>query len=978
MMISPRRTPMAGPWGLALVALLSFSSAAAAQTLHRGEISGAVFDPSGAVVSDLAVRLVHVDTGLERVVHTDETGRYTALLLPVGRYRIRAHGDSLASAWHDVRLRLGDAISLNLLVTVTGLTHTVEVSAVRPSTSPVVSTVVGGERIDELPTRGRDYREFALLAPTAQPITGTRGTLRLAGQPGDYLALLVDGADFTNGFFGEFTGSLETRNVTIPMEAVEEFQVAAASLRAEHGRSNGGLVQVVTKSGTNTHRGSLAYHLRHHRLTAVDAFGNAPDGLVRHQAGGGGGGPVARNRTFYFLASELQSQDTPLTVRFSRDVRGIAVPELGIANLADLEGQFPREERLVAAFGRLDHALGPAHRLTSRLNFTRNSGRRMGGGSLIVPRAIANLESFSNTGLSWLVSSSMAGPRLSLETKVQISYEDRPRLPEGEGPQVQIADTGQFGASSVLPVTQEMSRYHAAQHATYVTGRHALQAGADYNGFRLQNSSFALARHGVYTFPTLERFLTRQPSVYGQFFGLDGRDAAEAAHIDSMWQHEIAFYVQDQFRPTSRLALTVGLRYDAQFNPQPKFGTAGSLVPVGEPQRTGSAVDVRYAPVPQGIPHDTNNVGPRLDATYDLSGTGATVASLTAGYYYGRTPMIYFPLRGSGVASSTIFGPPSQFGVTFPAVLPGTISTGGPLEQLIPKPSIHYVDPGFQNPRVFNASTSLTHHLGQRWTAGATYIFSDSRNLRVGGFRSTFWDRNLAPPSSFDEFGRGLVSLVERPDSSIGQANALASFGRGRYQAMLLRVAKPVGRFVRFNAAYTLASSKGNASTERDTEASFGPSDPFNLDADYGYNELDVRHALTAHLVATLPWKLSVGTIWTANSGLAFPVYGAADANGDGVQNNGLHPDRPPVDGRLLPRFPFHQPRVSTVDVRVARASRVGPGTWQVMLDVFNVLNADNLFSEPRTNAIFGSPNFRVLNRTHGSRMAQLGVRFEF
>ena len=132
-----------------------------------------------------------------------------------------------------------------------------------------------------LPINGRDYRDVALLSPTARSIAGTRGTLRVAGQPGDYLALNVDGADFTNNFFGEFFGSLETKNFTIPLEAVQEFEVSAGGLGAQSGRSNGGLVNVVTKSGSNEKHGSLAYFLRHHGLAANDAFGNPPTGLVR-------------------------------------------------------------------------------------------------------------------------------------------------------------------------------------------------------------------------------------------------------------------------------------------------------------------------------------------------------------------------------------------------------------------------------------------------------------------------------------------------------------------------------------------------------------------------------------------------------------------------------------------------------------------------------------------------------------------------
>ena len=164
---------------------------------------------------------------------------------------------------------------VNVVMRVAGLTETVSIVA-PGDTAPAMGTVFDANAVSSLPIDGRDYRDFALLSPTAQSITGTRGTFRVAGQPGDYLALNVDGADFTNNFFGEFFGSLERQNFTIPLEAVQEFEVSAGDLGVQSGRSNGGLVNVVTKSGGNERQGSLAYSLRHHSLTADDAFGNPP------------------------------------------------------------------------------------------------------------------------------------------------------------------------------------------------------------------------------------------------------------------------------------------------------------------------------------------------------------------------------------------------------------------------------------------------------------------------------------------------------------------------------------------------------------------------------------------------------------------------------------------------------------------------------------------------------------------------------
>jgi len=967
-----------------VVAILHALSPAAAQTLDRAEIRGEVRDETGAALSGVTVTLRETKTGFDRTTMSGADGRYSAPLLPLGNYVVRAERAGFAATTSaPLSLTVGQVAVVDLTLRLGGVAETVTVSPPGDA-APALGTVFDSDALVSLPINGRDYRDFALLSATAQSITGTRGTFRVAGQPGDYLALNVDGADFTNNFFGEFFGSLETRNFTIPLEAVQAFEVSAGGLGAQSGRSNGGMVNVVTKSGSNQRHGSLAYFLRHHTLTADDAFGNAPVGLVRHTGGGSAGGPIVRDRTFFFVATDLQRQTTPVTVRFSRPVSGLAVPELGIADLGALEGQYPRHEHVTTVLGKLDHLVTARQRLSVRGNFTRNRGDNIAGGSALLSRATSNLESFRNQGVSVVASlSSSVGTRLFLESKGQVSGETRPRTAQSDSPQVQISDTGTFGGALFLPGTQDMYRYQLTENAVYQRGMHDVTFGADYNGFNMRNNSFALALGGAYTFPTLEAFIQRQPSLYAQNFGLNGVTSHEAALLKSFWQHEAAGYVQDRFRPAAGLTVGVGLRYDLQLNPQPQAGIAGVRVPVGRPVRTGDTVQVTYAPVPQGIPHDRNNWGPRGDFAYQLPGDGLTIVKGAAGLYYGRTPMIYFPMRGGGVSNTTLFSPPSRFGVTFPNVLPTAIAPGSALATLLGPPAITYVDPEFNNPRVLQVNTSVS-----RTFAGASveagYLFSDSRNLRVGGFRSTLWDRNLAPPTQFDAFGRGVNLLgVARPDTTIAQANAVTSFGRGRYQALVLSLNRPMRAHWQAYASYTLSKSQGSGSTERDTEALFGPSDPFNPDADYGLTELDERHQFRSYLVVALPGQFTVASTWAAGSGLAFPVYGAVDVNGDRVVNDGLNPDRPVVDGALLPRFPHHQPAWFTWDFRVSRGVPVGAvlGTGaraQVTLEVFNLMNRGNLYADPRTQAVLGSPNFRVNNRTLGPRLAQLGMRIDF
>lgn len=954
-----------------------------AQSLDRGEIHGTVRDESGAVIFAVSITLQEVSTGFERSVATNHVGQYAAVL-PIGSYRVQAALPGFATVQTSVqRLGVGEALLLNLVMPVAAVFRSIEVTARgRNASAAGFGLGIAADAIETLPLNVRDYRTFALLAPTAGGITGTRGAFRVAGQPGDHLSLQVDGTDFTNNFFGEFLGSLETRNVTLPLEAVQEFQVNVGGFAPEFGRSAGGLVNVATKSGTNTIHGTGAYFLRADTLAGRDAFGNSPAGLLRHQFAGSLGGPIVKNRIFYFLAADAQRQRTPITVRFGRDVRGTSVPELGIGSLHTLEGSYPRDEHTTAFFGKVDYTIDSEHRISTRVNFSRNDGTNIAGGSLILARSTDNLERFTDQALSIVQSfSGSLGRRLFAESRVQFASELRPRHAQGDGPQVTISDTGTFGGSQVLPATQDMYRYQALTDLHYASGRQAFKFGVDYNAFNMRNNSFALARRGAYTFPTLERFIARQPSLYGQNFGLGGVTADEAALLESFWQTELAWYVQGQFRSTSsRLSISAGLRYDAQFNPQPLSGTAGVLVPVGRPRRVDHIVQLDFAPVPQTIPNDTNNWAPRLDAAYDWSGVGRTFVKGAIGIYYARTPMIYFPIAGSGLTNSTIFAPPAAFGVTFPDVLPSTIPAGSSLLRLIPPPSIHYVDPGFQNPRVLNMTASITHHATSDVTLELGTLFSDSRHLRIGGFRSTFWDRNLKAPTVVDEFGRGRNVLAPgRPDTTIGQANALTSFGHGRYRALIVSVRRALNRGWQFSGTYTFSRSEGNGSTERDTEAVFGPSDPFNIESDYGINELDQRHTFKSYLSVGLPAHVTLGSIWTAGSGLAFPVYSPIDVNSDGITNAGLHPDRPIHDGVLMPRFPFHQPSWFMWDLRATKGIGSQHGRrYEVAVDVFNVLASKNTFSDPRTNAVLGQVNFRQRNRTLGPRMAQLGFRMTF
>ena len=211
---------------ISALAASSWAAPVLAQTLDRAEINGTIRDETGAVLDGVTVTLRDTRTGLERTTATGRDGQYSAPLMPVGVYVVKAERTGFAAVTSEpLSLTVGHALVVNVVMKIAPGIETVSVFAAG-NTAPALGLAVGNDALQSLPINGRDYRDVALLAPTARTITGTRGTFRMAGQPGDYLALSVDGADFTNSFFGEFFGSIERQNFTIPLEAVQEFDVS--------------------------------------------------------------------------------------------------------------------------------------------------------------------------------------------------------------------------------------------------------------------------------------------------------------------------------------------------------------------------------------------------------------------------------------------------------------------------------------------------------------------------------------------------------------------------------------------------------------------------------------------------------------------------------------------------------------------------------------------------------------------------------
>jgi Carboxypeptidase regulatory-like domain/TonB dependent receptor len=966
---------------LALLVLLVAALGAFAQSLERGAVHGFVYDTSGSAIVGAKVSITNPSTGLKREVSTDADGGYTFEALNPGEFNLVV--DAPGFATYNVKqivVNVGGSLALDIHMKLKtaeqSITVTAEAAGIVDTSTAGISQLLNSESVSNLPLPGRDYRDLAQLTPSAQVTTGLRGGLRLGGQQSDYSGLTIDGADNYNNSFGEFFGSLETKNFTIPLDAVQEFQVVTNGFAPEFGRSTGGLINLVTKSGTNDIHGTGFYSYRGDKLTADDALGVASSITRQQQFGGTVGFPIRKDKQFLFLAAQIQRQFGPLVTKFGSNVSGIAVPELGIADLGALEGAHTQFQNLYSVLGHYDWQMTSNNHFSIRSFFTRNhtDGFTGGRGQNEIQAAFDNTENFHNQGLSTAFGLvSVLGAHKVNELRLGINAETRPRHPNGTLPEVQINGTGIFGQRFFLPINGDNSKLQAQDNFSYTFGKHDMKWGGDVDVFQDRKDVFAGWSAGSYSFGSLADFGAtaadqqnnmkscghpRCPFGFIQGFGLNGLSTVQAGTLFPNYQTGVGLYWQDKWQVTPRFTVTYGVRWDNSWNPQPQSDIPGRQVYVG----VGAASHL--VPAPKRIPNDHGQIGPRIGAIWNIGSTARpTIIRAAWGLYYAQSPTIFLPTGGAskGATLFCFFTPGCLPPGGFAHLYPSTLQSNDPLFAFIGNPGINYVDPDFRNPRVSNLTIGVEHDLGHSWMASATYAYVHGTRLRTGGFSTTQWSRNVIV-DHVDSFGRSILVPggfgPALQDTTIGQAAELGSFGHSNYHEFVASVNKRFSSHFQFFANYTFSKNMDNASSERDSSTFFGPQDPFNLNLDYGRSGLDITQQFKFAGVYELPWGVTFSALGTAHSGLAYPGYITVDVNGDGVSNQGFGSnDRPVVQlgsGKpfLLDRYPGRQPSFFQSDLRLNKDFAFRERYHlQVLADFYNFTNRGNLFSNPDVSA---------------------------
>jgi hypothetical protein len=891
----------------------------------------------------------------------------------------------------------------------------------------VRTTTLSEDAIDNLPINGRRFQDFITLTPTVQVDT-SRGQLSFAGQRGINSNVSIDGADYNQPFFGGIRGGERSNNAfTIPQEAIQEFQVVAAGYSAEFGRSTAGLVNAITKSGRNTPAGSLFYVNRHRDLAERNAFGQnaAP---TQQQFGGSIGGPIARDRLFYFGAAELQRLENTRNVVFS--LTGITpTPDTAEAYnfYKGLEEPFDATNDAEALLGRIDYQVASGSRLALRYSFSNNEALNSNASGNAL--SDTTISAVSNNGTEKDRTNTLVGEYTSavrgdllLEVRGQYSRENRPRLANTEMPLLS-GTVGNVGTVSFLPTTQYDWRTQLAGNATWISGGHTVKFGTEYNHV-YATQSFGFNQFGAYQISGTSSTMLELLSLGGPTpnrMDAPGNVAFYLRQIGNLETElgtdELAFYVQDAWKVTRDFTVNLGLRWEGAFNPTPDANNPfvqGALSGVTFP--IGKGVD------PTQIPDQLNQFGPRVGFAWDPGAAGRTVVRGYSGIYYARTPMLVYsdPMSNfrvppgnvsvrlpyqvpAGNPNNTLYKQLLLIGVDlnrfalgqFPLLTPEQLTQVAAALGLNPNPyqgaGTTAVDEDFKNPRAFQVGGGVEREIATNLTVAADYLYVKTENLE----RNVDLNVGVPVPRASDPAQRPIFPA--RPLASLGQVQIRESSASSEYNALTLS-SRLRGARTLFNVNYVLSKSMSDDDNERDSGGVLYEN-VFNLDPEWGPARLDRRHQFNGYAVFFLPFDVDLSTGFRFQSGI--PV----DASfGRDVNNSLGGSDRPySAPGVPFQRNAFRDEPFKEVNFRAQWGPRFnGDNRVMFTMEVFNVFNWENIRLSGATvtnycagtapdNCGFGeptNPNFLKVKDANGNyittnipgapRQLQLGVRFEF
>jgi outer membrane receptor protein involved in Fe transport len=916
-----------------------------------GVITGTVTDAQGGVLPGVTVTLRNQETGVTRTTVTEADGSYRFPALNPGRFQLTAELSGFSTTEvRDIEMTIGLGLRQDFTLQVQTVAETITVTGSAPvvdTTKSEVSGVVTQQQIETLPINSRQYLSLALLMPGTS-MDSTRAFFATVNVGGS--VTFNSTGNLVDGVINNFAEDGEPRQ-NLPEDAVEEFKVSNVQYKAEFGLATGGIVQVVTKSGTNLLHGTAFEYFRDKSLNARGVFETEKPAYRRNQFGGSVGGPIVQDRVHYFGAVERTKVDEFYTVQ-------TAFPEFYSA----LHGTFPKPFTRNLYFGRVDAQLTNTQSFFARYAHEDERSTCNSCGGTTASTAGFDQETPRRAfvfGHTWV-----RGTRQLNDFRFQYARAAYYISPAGTEVWKDISDaspartqrlTRQFQFPSLTYGSSNdqigpESRWQLKNTYAITLTRHDLKFGVDISHmpYKYESTGNPL---GTYSFSRDQYFNPNEPASVAALTGAATFSASLPPVTTSHPNSYYVAFVQDDWKLHDNLTVNLGFRYERL------YGAANEdLDPAMFP------IEIPYIDVSQR--GDTNNFGPRAGLAWDVTGTGRTVVRGGYGLYYGHVRIL---------GNLSEFRNYQQFSVN------------------ITNPS--YPDPyGGRDPRTFIVSgaanitvvaNDYVQPYSNQFNAGLSHQLVGDYAVHVDGVvTNTEHDRKIL------DINARTPGATSRPNPTFARVDRNQSTGSARYRAVYTKLEKRFSRNHQFMVTYTYMRSRDNNPLNRYL-------DPFNLDLDWGTSNGERRHALVASGSVLLPYDITVGAVWTGRTQLPWNATAGRDLNADGfntdlvpgtTRNSGsrsLNLDAVNAwrasNGRApIPESQIESSRINLVDIRASKAIRFGASSKvDLTAQVFNLFDTTNLQAQYGggrvTNALsdaFG----RILTARPG-RQAELAVR---
>jgi hypothetical protein len=961
---------------VAAALLLAGALPGLAQTdVTTARISGTVTDGEGSPLPGVTCEARNLETGLVVTAVTDEKGFYRLLNLPTGTYTVAASLEGFATLEQpNVRLLIGSAPTIDFsmqpaqvadVITVTDTVPVVEV------TNTSASTTIQSEQIEALPVQGRDFKNLVLLTPETRT-DSERGNLSISGQRGINTNVTVDGVDFNNAFFGGTVGGAEGRApLAISQESIKEFTVITNGASVEFGRSGGGFVNVITKSGTNNLHGSLFYYNQPQEYIADFNNGNEPGDQEKEQYGGSIGGRIIPDRLFYFVSYDEQAKSETIPINplvLDADIFA-KYPILASSP------QYVQTQDGDVTFGRLDFQANAAHRLMLRANFTKYEGLNGTSNSQTRTESYNGVEGLDTDAYvaQW---SGQLGGRMLNDLNLNRIKESTPRADKGRNlPEIQLGGF-RYGEVSFLPIDPTVTERTAfSDTLTYLTGDHVLKGGLEYNDTSI-DQVFRGNWRGVFIFNNEADLLAGRWSQYRQFGGLGGLSSIEAGRA-SFGQKETAVFAQDQWFVRPNLTLTAGLRFESLDQPNDPVLNPNDRNADGSFRLTGEIPDQEL----------TDQISPRIGISW--SPVERTAVRFSAGRFWSRTPAILLAqlytsngLRGTQyIISNPTVGGQVQAPTDPLAPAWGAGWTPAGVERIdftkvpfVPRPGVFVIADDFENPYTDRLTLGVEREIMANASLGIDLTYAEGKQLQRLKDINRVYDGGTAAN------GLPTYSRTNLPFPFYGRITTSVSDAESEYKAVTGTFQRRLAGNWSAYAAVTWSKDEDNDSNERNF-AGIQAEDFNNLDLNWGPSNRDQEWKVALNGLWRSPyWGLGLSGSVRYATGSPYNATVGSDVNNDGETGT----DRPTVNGQHFGRNSFRQPDFRTFDLRLFKEFGLGPGDISLAVECFNCTDEENTFVTQTVwgNATSPTPTragFGVENGVYQTpRTMQFSLRYDF